>query len=308
MFKLAVKLKHDKYNEGRERGRGRDCDVDGDGDGEGDDKNNHPSPGSGAMSVSESSVASFDFLGSVGRTDEHGNSSASSILSAEFESPEETGYGDGGGDCDHCDSDDDDHSGALAVSTDSEEDYLYDDVEAAAADQTTRRATSKKHNSAAARTGENEADHRNTILPRRKQRTVSRLRLCLAVVYICSATAIAALTYHFASNSEYAGFEAQVQEHAYEVLQSLRQSLDLTLEGMDILMVNIVREARMTNQVWPYVTVCQGAECASFGKILIFADLRESKTKHLSLFIRSYRFPTLQFRRKRFGASTRQYT
>jgi len=89
------------------------------------------------------------------------------------------------------------------------------------------------------------------VLAKREQRAVCGLRALFFLVLICSAVAVALLTYYFTTGWEVKQFEVQFSEDSNKVLQAIGKSLSFTLEGLDSLMVSSVSIARATNQTWP---------------------------------------------------------
>jgi hypothetical protein len=62
-------------------------------------------------------------------------------------------------------------------------------------------------------------------------------------------------TYFYTTNAETDEFEKQFNEDAIKVLQSLGESLDKAIAGVDAMVLNMLSYARDTNQTWPYVTI-----------------------------------------------------
>ena len=93
------------------------------------------------------------------------------------------------------------------------------------------------------------------VLAKRESKAVVWLRVLVFVVLLLSTLAVALCVYFYVSRSEMAQFEMQFQQDTYKILQSFGSALDLTLGGIDLLVVNLVSFAVHTNQHWPYVTV-----------------------------------------------------
>ena len=94
-------------------------------------------------------------------------------------------------------------------------------------------------------------------LARRETKAVCGLRFLVFGVLICSMTTVAVLVFLSLRDAEQDAFEEQFQEDATKVLASLGLSLDLTLGGLDAFVVNMIAEAKASNQPWPFVTVSQ---------------------------------------------------
>jgi len=93
------------------------------------------------------------------------------------------------------------------------------------------------------------------VLAKRESIAVVRLRMLVFLVLLLSTLAVALCVYFYVSRSEMAQFEMQFQQDTYKILQSFGSALDLTLGGIDLLVVDLVSFAVHTNQQWPYVTV-----------------------------------------------------
>ena len=128
--------------------------------------------------------------------------------------------------------------------------YQDEDPSAGMLDDTMRDSSVHPHPE-----GNENKDTANPAIAKRETKAVCGVRMLVFGVLLCSMTAVAVLVFYALRNSEQDSFEQQFYENADKILASLGLSLDLTLGGLDALVVNMVSEAKKTNQTWPFVTV-----------------------------------------------------
>lgn len=92
------------------------------------------------------------------------------------------------------------------------------------------------------------------VLSRRESKAVCGVRM-LVLGVLLSMVAIGVYLYFDLNSGEIHSFKEQYREDATKVLASLGVSLYLTLGGLDALVVNMVSQAKASNQTWPFVTV-----------------------------------------------------
>ncbi|KAL7564099.1 hypothetical protein ACA910_012376 [Epithemia clementina (nom. ined.)] len=97
--------------------------------------------------------------------------------------------------------------------------------------------------------------HEQRNLARRETKAVCGVRFLVFGVLLCSMMAVAILVFHQLRSNETNSFEKQFREDSSKVLASLGLSIDLTLGGLDALVVNMASEAKAYNQTWPFVTI-----------------------------------------------------
>jgi hypothetical protein len=101
-----------------------------------------------------------------------------------------------------------------------------------------------------------ESDHQDgKALASRESKAVWHLRLLVFAVLLLTMVLFSLGTYFYTSNAETDEFEQQFHEDATKVLQSLGESLDKAIAGVDTMVLSMLSYARDTNQTWPYVTV-----------------------------------------------------
>jgi class 3 adenylate cyclase len=97
--------------------------------------------------------------------------------------------------------------------------------------------------------------------PRQRQlaakeiQTVRRIKLFVVTSLLVLTTSVALGAYFLSANQEFWDFEAQYQEDATKLLQTVGKNLVLTLSAADAFTVSITSLAATTNQSWPFVVV-----------------------------------------------------
>ena len=97
--------------------------------------------------------------------------------------------------------------------------------------------------------------------PRQRQlaakeiQTVRRIKLFVVTSLLVLTTSVALGAYFLSANQEFWDFEAQYQEDATKLLQTVGKNLVLTLSAADAFTVSITSLAAATNQSWPFVVV-----------------------------------------------------
>jgi hypothetical protein len=94
-------------------------------------------------------------------------------------------------------------------------------------------------------------DGNDPVLAKRETKAVCQTRLFVFLFLIMCTIGVALAVYFRTRQSESAQFEQQFHEDANKVLQSLGLSLDVTLGGIDALVVSFVSYAKSSNQTWP---------------------------------------------------------
>ena len=89
----------------------------------------------------------------------------------------------------------------------------------------------------------------------RQTATVWRMKLFLASVLVLSTLGCAFGVFRFARRAEHQDFEDQFESAAHKVLESIGESIDITLGATDSLAVSMASYARATQQSWPFVTL-----------------------------------------------------
>jgi hypothetical protein len=92
-------------------------------------------------------------------------------------------------------------------------------------------------------------------IAKKETRAVGWLRVCVVVVLVCSAAAVALMTHHYISKSESDQFKSQFEDDAKKIFGAIGSSIDKTLSVYDNIAVSLVSHARYANQTWPYVVM-----------------------------------------------------
>jgi len=90
-------------------------------------------------------------------------------------------------------------------------------------------------------------------IARRETRAVTKWKLVVLLVLLCSALGVALCTFGYIRKNEETKFQDDFQSSAHKVLEAIGKSLEKTLKGLDSLSVAVVSHARATNQTWPLV-------------------------------------------------------